>query len=90
MGIYHSQITSVFSRIRYYFFPPNIAEIAHLIVQVEQGKIRGKQSTSKYSRKKYCSFLGVPYAKPPVGDLRFMVNLYSFRSLYKNNISAQD
>ncbi|XP_065210029.1 juvenile hormone esterase-like isoform X1 [Planococcus citri] len=72
MGLLHSQFSYIFSQIRYAICPPNIAQIAHLIVEVEQGKLRGKESIAKYSRKKYCSFLGIPYAKPPVGNLRFM------------------
>lgn len=38
------------------------------------GRIRGIESTSEYSGKTYFSFLGIPYATPPVGHLRFEVN----------------
>ncbi|CAH0550116.1 unnamed protein product [Brassicogethes aeneus] len=41
-----------------------------LIVTLEQGKIRGKRSTD-YREGTYTSYLGIPYAKSPVGDLRF-------------------
>ena len=37
-----------------------------------QGALRGKQECSK-SGFKYYSFKGIPYAKPPVGSLRFKV-----------------
>lgn len=47
-------------------------ENEHLLVQVEQGKLRGKECRSVL-QKKYCCFLGIPYAKPPIGELRFMV-----------------
>ncbi|XP_065210127.1 esterase FE4-like [Planococcus citri] len=43
----------------------------YYIVQTEQGKLRGKESISGFDGKKYCSFLGIPYAKPPLGELRF-------------------
>lgn len=38
-----------------------------LVVQVQQGKVRGKWSKDHEVRK----FLGIPYAQPPVGDLRW-------------------
>lgn len=38
-----------------------------LVVQVQQGRIRGKWSKDHEVRK----FLGIPYAQPPVGDLRW-------------------
>ncbi|XP_065225806.1 esterase FE4-like [Planococcus citri] len=42
-----------------------------LIVEVKQGKLRGKRNTSVLSGKRFCTFSGIPYGKPPVGDLRF-------------------
>nr|ATJ44492.1 acetate esterase 18 [Helicoverpa armigera] len=43
-----------------------------MVVQVEvsQGTLQGKECTTYYG-KKYYSFEGIPYAKPPVGRLRF-------------------
>lgn len=44
----------------------------YVTVEVEQGILRGQQKTSDYfSHKKYFSFQGIPYAKPPLGPLRF-------------------
>ncbi|XP_063244711.1 uncharacterized protein LOC134545858 isoform X3 [Bacillus rossius redtenbacheri] len=40
-------------------------------VTVVQGVLRGIQQTSRASGKPYYSFQGIPYAKPPVGPLRF-------------------
>ncbi|XP_026479344.1 esterase FE4-like [Ctenocephalides felis] len=39
-------------------------------VRVEQGQLEGKSKTTA-TGKKYNCFLGIPYAKPPVGNLRF-------------------
>ncbi|GAB6023360.1 Carboxylesterase 5A [Chamberlinius hualienensis] len=40
------------------------------IVEIENGKLRGTVSNSLYGRK-YYSFRGIPFAKPPIGPLRF-------------------
>lgn len=42
------------------------------IVTVKQGKLKGRIGTD-YDGRRYYSFQGIPYAKPPVGKLRFRV-----------------
>lgn len=42
------------------------------IVEIEQGKIKG-QVLKNFDNFEYCSFKGIPYAKPPIGELRFTV-----------------
>ena len=49
--------------------------MSSLIVEVSQGKLQGKESKSILNGNTYYSFLGIPYAKPPIGDLRFKVSL---------------
>lgn len=44
------------------------------IVHTESGPVRGQQEETIFRRTKYFSFKGIPYAKVPVGDLRFKVN----------------
>lgn len=44
-----------------------------LEVNVEQGKLRGCQLETDNGFS-YNGFLGIPYAKPPVGNLRFKVS----------------
>lgn len=46
-------------------------------VRVAQGGLRGKKQTAK-TGVTYYSFQGIPYAEPPVGHLRFKVQLDSF------------
>lgn len=41
-------------------------------VSVQSGRVKGVNSTS-YSGKAYTSFHAIPYAEPPLGDLRFTV-----------------
>ena len=43
------------------------------VVRVEQGYLRGSQDVTRHGCR-YYSFRGVPYAKPPIGPLRFKVN----------------
>lgn len=48
-----------------------------MIVKVQQGLVDGDEHTSVLTGEKYYSFLGIPYAQPPVGDLRFRVSTFS-------------
>lgn len=43
------------------------------ILNLKQGKIKGSYLKSREGRV-FEAFQGIPYAKPPVGDLRFKVN----------------
>ncbi|KAJ8717128.1 hypothetical protein PYW08_005527 [Mythimna loreyi] len=45
---------------------------ADFIVETTLGKIAGVEVKSILKDEKYYSFMGIPYAKPPVGDLRFL------------------
>ncbi|XP_065225799.1 esterase E4-like [Planococcus citri] len=42
-----------------------------LVVETVQGKVQGRAFESVLNQAEYYGFLGIPYAKPPVGDLRF-------------------
>lgn len=58
-----------------------------MIVQVKQGKLKGIRNTSVLTGEPFYSFLGIPFAKPPIGNLRFQVSsllnlLYKF--LFRN------
>lgn len=44
------------------------------VVTIQEGQIKGMVSEDVRGGKFY-SFMGIPYAKPPVGDLRFKVTL---------------
>jgi carboxylesterase type B len=43
------------------------------VVTVSDGKLQGKTGTN-INNGQFYSFQGIPYAKPPVGSLRFKVN----------------
>lgn len=47
--------------------------MASTVVKTSYGSLKGLERVSKYDGTKYLSFQGIPYAKPPVGDLRFKV-----------------
>lgn len=40
--------------------------------EINQGKLKGLIKTD-YKNGKYFSFQGIPYAQPPIGELRFKV-----------------
>ncbi|KAL1502037.1 hypothetical protein ABEB36_007244 [Hypothenemus hampei] len=44
--------------------------MSDIVVEIQQGKLRGTTSTD-YHGGKFFKFLGIPYAKAPIGELRF-------------------
>lgn len=51
------------------------------VVKITKGVIRGQTLKSRDGRD-YQSFTGIPYAKPPVDDLRFKVLLLFYNVKY--------
>ncbi|XP_053615032.2 juvenile hormone esterase [Plodia interpunctella] len=43
-----------------------------IVVDTESGKVAGVEVKSIVQNEKFYSFMGIPYAEPPVGNLRFM------------------
>lgn len=42
-------------------------------VDIKDGKLKGKFMVTRKGRK-FSGFLAIPFAKPPIGELRFKVN----------------
>lgn len=51
------------------------------IVSVEQGQLQGR-IVSGAAGKSFYSFQGIPYAKAPLGSLRFQVRIYLLEQLF--------
>ena len=51
-------------------FRPDLEKKRSPVVQTESGAVVGKILSLPYSKSVY-EYLGIPYAKPPVGELRF-------------------
>ena len=52
--------------------PAPAAAAEHLVIQLAKGAVEGKRMNTREGRE-YLAFLGIPYAKPPLGKLRFQV-----------------
>ena len=46
------------------------------IISTANGKVQGKKTLTVIEGVEYYSFRGIPFAQPPVGDLRFKVCSY--------------
>lgn len=47
------------------------------IVETTSGLVRGRKFTTLFANKEFYSFRGIPYAEPPIGELRFKVSKWS-------------
>lgn len=52
-----------------------VAKMAEPVVEVREGKLLGVTKNDRNGNKFY-GFQGIPYAKPPVGELRFKVSYF--------------
>ena len=43
------------------------------IIQTENGKVRGTKMLTAMEEIEYYAFKGIPFAQPPIGNLRFKV-----------------
>lgn len=48
-----------------------------VVIKIASGKIRGKICTDAQGKTFY-SFQNIPYAAPPIGELRFKVKILQF------------
>ena len=49
--------------------------ISPRIITTSQGEIRGLRTTYPFMNTQYDSYQGIPYARPPFGNLTFQVGL---------------
>lgn len=52
----------------------NLVISATVRVKTEYGDVEGITAKSLFGKRNYYSFKGIPYAKPPIDDLRLKVN----------------
>lgn len=50
------------------------SDFAPPVLEISNGWLQGTLQKS-YNGRVYSSFQGIPYARPPIGDLRFEVNI---------------
>jgi len=66
-----------------------------MTVILEQGTLQGQCYKTRLSNKSYVSFLGIPYAKPPIKELRFKAPVKHpgwsgvFKAFSEGNVSLQ-
>lgn len=46
------------------------------IIETTSGLIRGKSFSTLFQLNRYYAFKGIPYAEPPINNLRFKVKFY--------------
>lgn len=71
-----------------YCAPKSLSDDGSPIVTTKNGEILGKVATTLLDQRKFFSFQGIPYAKPPIGHLRFRVNITIKQMFYFSSIST--
>ena len=77
VAVRHKMLTSLCMILFLNLLKLGVCEEETIIVNLSQGQLRGKVATT-FRGLDYYSFQGVPYANPPIGELRFKVNCYMF------------
>ena len=57
------------------------------LVELKQGRLKGHRLTTRKGREIF-AFQGIPYAKPPVGNLRFKVRYTDVSDFISANTGA--
>lgn len=54
-----------------------IVDFNNPIVHTQYGSIRGRidERKTKFNRRPICTFLSIPYSRPPIGSNRFLVSI---------------
>jgi len=65
------------------------AVLADDLVVLKQGRLKGHRLTTRKGREIF-AFQGIPYAKPPVGKLRFQVMFTDVRAFLTTNNHRRD
>lgn len=48
-----------------------------LVTKTAFGEVCGKREVTLFHEKPYYAFRGIPYARPPIGELRFRVGFFN-------------
>lgn len=51
-------------------------DLEEVVTVIKQGKLVGVKLYTAEKKKQYLSFSNIPYAKPPLGNLRFKVSYF--------------
>lgn len=76
VSLFFIQTTVLFNCIQFLVCTDNYSTE---VVKTDKGFVQGKILNTAGKSIRYSSFLGIPYAKPPIGYRRFKVTKYSTR-----------
>lgn len=59
------------------------------IVATTNGWVRGVRETTQRKQVAFVAFRGIPYAKPPLGELRLKVNILGSSSIRRGHLKEK-